>query len=812
MQTTDSQEIFDVLHNIFRKKKWLIIGAIMVVLVPIFIYNETASPIYEANTMLVSEEFDNPVPGYDYDVSREIRFSNQLVEIQSYSFALDIVRVLPREILDKFSIPDSTMSEEEQMDYIVSKIQKNISAFPVRGSNVVRISFQYKNPLVCKMVANAAAEVIQKRKSEIKQEGVAGLRAFIEGQLERYKGRLDSSESAMRTFKEQNRITSSIDREAEELMRRLTEAEVLYNAVKTDQGSAQNRLYALQNKLAEQKSTLIPSVTDLGSSWALKLKERLVELNLQYMNLKVQGYAEDHPKMLDLKTKMEQVRSDLTDKASKLAQSETSLDPLAQMEKFVQESVNLQIELESLKAREKALKSIIDGYNAKLGTMPTKEFALARLTREEEVNRKIYNMLKEKLEEARINEAEQYNTIRIIDKAQLPENPISPRKKLNLVIGVLLGLVLGIAIAFVTELRNNTVKSPSEIERLTQWPVVAMIPNIQDYAKGKFRKTPSGGNENSDTERTYRALFSSLEPNTPIAEAYRMLRTNLQFNGLGRDYKTLLVTSIAPGDGKTTTLTNLAVSFAAFGNKTLILDADLRIPVMHKFFGLEREMGVSDLLEALDDLDNMISQAKGREAETNRVFRQEVEEKLKVNVAALEDNNSMPEESAGVESASETSPIVEGSNGAPESEETSNLPLPVGNKTLKGLRDIFNDAIKNTGVPNLSFVSSGRKMQNPEGMISTRPMPVILQRFKHRFNTILIDSAPLLLVNDTLLLAGIVDAVLIVLDARKCDREMLLKAKKMMQSSKANVVGVVLNNYEVHGSYKNYYTSYYSEK
>lgn len=811
MQTTESQEIFDVLHNIFRKKKWLILGTILVVLMPILIYNETASPIYEANTMLVSEEFDNPVPGYDYDVSREIRFSNQLVEIQSYSFAQDIVRALPREILDKFQIPDSAISEEERIDYIVSRIQKNISAFPVRGSNVVRISFQYKNPLVCKMVANAAAEVIQKRKSETKQEGVAGLRAFIEGQLERYRARLDSSETAMRTFKERNQITSSIDREAEELMRRLTEAEVLYNAVKTDQGSTMNRLYALQNKLAEQKSALIPSVTDLGSSWALKLKERLVELNLQYMNLKVQGYSEDHPKMVDLKTKMDQVRNDLTEKASKLAQSETSLDPLAQMEKFVQESVNLQIELESLKAREKALKSIIDGYNAKLGTLPTKEFALARLNREEEVNRKIYNMLKEKLEEARISEAEQYNTIRIIDKAQLPEEPISPRKKLNLVIGVLLGLILGIAIAFVAEMRNNTVKSPNEIERLTEWPVIAMVPNIQDYARGKFRRSPAGGNENSDAERTYRALFSSLEPNTPIAEAYRMLRTNLQFNGLGRDYKTLLVTSIAPGDGKTTTLSNLAISFAAFGNKTLILDADLRIPVMHKFFGLEREMGVTDLLEALDDLDNMISQAKSREAQTNRFFRQEVEEKLKVNIAALEENNALAEESPA-EPASGAASIVEGSNGVAETEENANLSLAVGSKTLKGLRDIFNEAIKNTGIPNLSFVSSGRKMQNPEGMISTRPMPVILQRFKNRFNTILIDSAPLLLVNDTLLLAGIVDAVLIVLDARKCDRDMLLKAKKMLQNSKANVVGVVLNNYEVHGSYKNYYTSYYSEK
>jgi tyrosine-protein kinase Etk/Wzc len=804
MHSADSQEIFEVFQKIIKKRKWIILASILAVLIPIMIYNETASPVYEGKTMIVFEEFNNPVDSYDYNFSRDIFFSNQLVEIKSYSFAIDIVKSLPLEIIDKFNSTDSVESEKSGFEDIVDKVQKNIAAFPVKGSNIIEISFQSSKPVVCKEVATAAANVLQKRNYEIKKEGVGGVREFIEGQMTRYKEQLDVSGTELKNFKEKNNITS-VDREAEEIMRRLTDAEVLYNQVKTDIGSTKNRLAALENKLAQQKSDLVPNITNIGSSWAQKLREKLVELNLQYMNLKVQGYPEDHPKMIDLKDDMDRIQNDLMERASKIAQNESALDPLAQMEKYVGELITLQIELEALQAREEALESIMRNYNQSLGTLPDKEFELAKLTRERDVSQKIYTMLLEKLEEARIAESEQINPIRVIDKAQLPVDPISPRKKLNLAIGFLLGLIMGVAIAFVIELKNDTIKSVNEVERLTQWPVLAMIPNMNTFSRGKFKKAVySGGDKNNGNERSYRALFSSLEPNTPIAEAYRMLRTNLQFAGLGREYKALLVTSLAPGDGKTTTITNLAITFAAFGDKTLIVDADLRIPVMHTFFGLERESGVTDLLEALGELDSIMANPRSKEVTTNETFRQDVQEKLNINVTALENNNQRREEDSDL--ASDGTESMQSSQALVPEESSGN------HKKHIDIRGIFEKAIKTTGIQNLNFVTSGRKLQQPEGLISTRPMPLILQKFKNRFNTILVDSAPLLLVNDTLMFAGIVDAVVLVIDSNNCSKEMLLKAKKQLSNSKANVVGIVMNNFEVEGNYKKYYSSYYSEK
>jgi len=797
----ESQEILEVFQRIFRRKKWFIAICVIVVLVPISIYNFVAPPVYEASTMLVFEEFNNPVAGYDFDFSRDVFFSNQLVEIKSNSFALDIVKSLPPEIYQKFDVPDSGESSKNGLEYVVDRIQRFIAAYPVRGSNIIQISFQSNKPEISQAVANAAADVLQKRNFEFKREGVGGVRKFIESQLARYKIQLDNAETSLKDFKEKNNITS-VDKEAEEVMRRLTDAEVLYNTVKTDKGSAQKRLDALQQKLAQQKSDLVPSITDIGSSWAQKLRERLVELNLQYMNLKVQGYPEDHPKMVDLRDNMERIRTDLTEKASKLAQSnESSLDPLAQMEKYVNESVSLQIELESLKARERALEKIMQEYNEQLKTLPDKEFELARYTRERDVNHKIYTTLLEKLEEAKISEAEQTSTVRVIDKAKLPVIPVSPRKRLNLVIGFLLGLIMGVVFAFISELRNKSITSSGEVETLTQWPVVAMIPNMNTFSKGKFRKKIyASGDQGDIQERSYRALYSSLAPNTPIAEAYRMLRTNLQFSGLGRQYKTLLVTSLGPGDGKTTTITNLAISFASFGNRTLIVDSDLRIPVMHNFFGLDRESGITDLLEAFAEMDTVLALPRGREPESGNAPQQPVQQRQNVNTNAHNESSQSRGTARSSGQSEMNSSQSNGISGTPE------------NQRIPDMREVFEKAIKETGIANLSFVSSGRKMPHPEGLISIRPLPLILQKFTHRFNTILIDSAPLLLVNDTLMLAGTVDAVLLVVDANKCDKEMLLKAKKLLENSKANVVGIVLNNFEMEGSYKTYYSSYYSDK
>ena len=766
MQGNDSQEIFSLLLRIVKRRKWLILASLLALMTPIVIYNEITPPVYEASTMLVFEEFSNPVDNFDYEVSKEVFFNNQIEEIKSYSFNKDILLSLPKDVVQRLGMPEEGSTLFDTTEYRVLKIQKALSATPIKGSNIVRIGYQSKDKELCKFIANAAADALKNRNAELKREGVGGVRRYIEEQVQQYKSQLDESEMALREFKEANNITS-VDQEGEELQRRLTEAEISYNSVRTQRGALEKRLSGLNEQLASQKEDLVPAITDIGSPWAQRLRERLIDLNTQYMELKAQGYPDDHPKMRDLSSNINKVKTELKEKALKIAQGEVGANPITQIEKLIEETISLQIELESLKAQERELNSFIQGYQTQLGTLPTKEFTLAKLNRDRDVSRKIYLMLLERLEEAKISEADQNQNIRIIDRAQIPKEPISPQKKLNLAVGILLGLMVGGALAFFLEMRNTTVDTPEDVERIAKVSVIGTIPNINTFSKGKFKQNTLFQNERDQkNERIYRALISNLEPNTVIAESYRMLRSNLQFLGVGKQYKTVLATSLGPGDGKTTTLSNLAISFAAFGHKTLLIDADLRIPQIHNFFGMERERGVTDLLQSLNELDEFVA---------NPVHRHESSSNGSTgnSIDALKRKNQQTQE-----------------------------------EKLFDLQALFQDANRTTGIKNLNFMPSGKKMDYPKEFVSTGPMPIILQKFQHRFNVILVDSAPLLLVDDTLMMSSIVDAVILVVHPNKYDHEMLLKAKKMLEQANANLIGLVFNNLEVQGQYKKYYSEY----
>ncbi len=766
MQSNETQLIIATFNRIYRRRKWLVVLCVVLVLIPIILYNETADPIYQADTMVVFEEFSNSVDSYQFDFSKEAFFNNQLEELGSFSFSEDILSALPAEYKDRFSLPDDPPPGFNQTEYLVTNIQKNLTALPVKGSNIIKIGFKSSDPDLCMVVANTAAQVLRDRNFEIKKEGVGGEREFISRQLQRYKSALDSAENALRIFKERHQLTS-IDREAEELMRRMTEAEVSLTEVKTQRGAAENKLGTLRHRLAEHREGLDLSVTDIGSPWAQVLRDRLVELNNQFLNLKAQGYPDDHPKLRDIRTNINKVKNELKEKARELILTETASNPIAQIEKYVDETVALQIEIESLKAQERELMRALSGYQERLGEMPDKEYTLARLQREKNVNERIYLMLLERLEQAKISESKQSDNIRIIDRAHLPKKPISPNKTLNLTIGILLGLLIGIAASFIIEVRNATVDTPEDIERVAQLPVIGTIPNINVFSKGKFKHSNIFQKEGDQrNERIYRALISSLEPNTVIAEAYRMLRSNMQFLGVGKKYKTVLATSLGPGDGKTTTLSNLAIAFASFGHKTLLIDSDLRIPQIHNFFGTEREGGVTDLLEALNELDEFVANPTTKDSGRR--------------------------------------------NGSAEGDGSSKAVLELRNQEdqLKELQTLFRTANRSTGIKNLNFMPSGTKVEFPKNFVSTGPMPIILQKFYNRFNVILIDSAPLLLVDDTLMLASIVDAVILVIHPNKYDQEMLLKAKRMLENANANLIGIVFNNFEVQGQYKKYYAEY----
>ena len=587
---------FDLMKSlqIIYRRKWLISAIMLVVISIISFINQLSTPIYRAKTTIVFEEQNGPSASINpFKISFNKNFiTKQLEEIKSRSLAEEVAKELPEDVINTFEFPDEISPGFRIENLIAYQIRENISASSVNNSEVIKIEVEANDPNAAETIANTITEVLSKRSVDVKSQESNNVREIIENQLTNYKQKLDDAESALKNFKEQSNVTA-IEKEADEIFNRITEAEIKYNQAKSNLDAANKRYSFIQGKLAKERKDLIPSITKITSPWAQQLKQQLVDLEVQYTTLKLKEYAENHPKMQELNRQIQETKSNLMKESLKIASGENVLDPISQIQRFMEELITLEIEIQTYQAQEKTLKNIIYAYKRTLNTIPDKELRLAQHLRDKEVNENIYKMLLQKREEARIAQAEKIGNIRIIDPARASKNPIRPRKILNLILGVIFGSLIGIGLAFLLESFNHTIKSVEEVEQLTKLNVISTIPRIKITNHNGIHKN---GNTRKRAIDITTKLIAEYNPLSIESEAFRRLKTSLQLNANNTLVKKILITSSNPAEGKSLIISNLCITTAQMGLKTLLIDADLRKPVLHTIFQRKNEPGLTDLI------------------------------------------------------------------------------------------------------------------------------------------------------------------------------------------------------------------------
>ena len=348
------------------------------------------------------------------------------------------------------------------------------------------------------------------------------------------------------------RITSTADTAAEAMVLANTVAEVYVQEnllEKTKQARhtrqfIEEQLYSLESRLKQTEELL----KDFGDEvknirLAEPIQNKLIDLEFELSEL-LQKYTEKHPRVMQIR---EQIK-------------------------------NLEMQIE--------------GFSGQ-------ELEYARLSREVEVNKKLFAMLKEKLEEARISEAEKVSDISIVDPAVLPGAPFSPNRNIGILIGGMVGLIMGVAFAFIRETMDTSIGTIDDVENVVKLPVLGVIPSIEEEVKegrGFFSRVSRRilrVQKKSDSEEKLVRLITHYKPKSPAAESFRNIRTNLK---LDASKKTVLITSSSPREGKTTIMTNLGLVMAQTGAKTLLVSSDLRRPALAKTFGIRREPGLNEVL------------------------------------------------------------------------------------------------------------------------------------------------------------------------------------------------------------------------
>jgi len=448
----------------------------------------------------------------------------------------------------------------------------------------------------------------------------------------------------------------------------------------------------------------------------------MAELEAMRAEYVSQGVDETHPKMQQILNRIKETKNKLIAETTQLVSSNLTVkDPLAYSQDLLGNILSLEIEIQSLAAKADGLQRIVNRYSAKMNQLPDKSLRLARLERSTKVGENIFLMLKEKYEESRIKEAGQTGNVRIIDKAIPPESPIKPKKRLNIILGALLGLVLGGGMALMLESLDTSVRSIEDVEALGL-SVLGHVPKIKNPEKHRQRTKSSDSPLDPEVRKVASTLLMHFAPKSPVSESYRTLRTNIQFSNLDHTPQTILITSPGPGEGKSTTVANLAVTFSQMGTKTLLIDADFRRPILHSLFGIEKEPGITNYL--------------------------------------------------------------------------------AGKIHLEGV-------IRKTPVENLDLVTCGVIPPNPSELLASQRMKEFIAELKNRYQMILFDTPPVIVVTDAMVLGVLLDGVVLVASSGQTSQAGLDRAKTILENVNAKVMGAVLNKIEAKHSYGSYHYYYY---
>ena len=241
------------------------------------------------------------------------------------------------------------------------------------------------------------------------------------------------------------------------------------------------------------------------------------------------------------------------------------------------------------------LRSTISADEERLNRTRKKAIEYGMLDKDAQVNQELYNVLLKKLTEIDLSKEGIESDIAVIEKADLPQAPVAPQKKRNLMLGSLLGFLLGLAAVFVTEYVDPTLQTPEEAESYLDLPVLASIPRMLTAPE----MSPEEANQQL-------FLISERSPRSHEAEMFKRLRTGIRFSDFEATTMALLVTSSSPREGKTTVASNLGITLAHAGSKTVLIDTDLRRPAMDRIFNLSATPGISAYLRGKASLEEII--------------------------------------------------------------------------------------------------------------------------------------------------------------------------------------------------------------
>ena len=453
----------------------------------------------------------------------------------------------------------------------------------VPSSQLIEVTFEAEDPQLAAQVVNAHLQNYIEQNFRSKYDATTQASTWLSSELEELRIKVEKSEDARIAYERQNQIwqvdekqdinsqkLSDLSKAATEAETAQTQEEALYRMATSGNVDA---LPAAQNNAVIQG--LIKRKSDLADAYADALNQ----------------YGPNFPRVQRLASQQKELDDDLQKARQNMVDS-------------------IREEYSTSQSRVQLLQAALDKQKQEANDQAEKLVQYHILVHDADSNKQLYDGLLQKLKEAGITAGLRSSNIRIVDPALVPTAPSRPQKSRNIMLALLVGLVGGIGLAIFREYLDNTVKSPDDIEALTGLPSLAVVPSVPEMNSMQGRLSRLGGDAPVPAGTNPRVeLLSYMQPKSQISEAFRALRTSLLLSQADHPPQVILVTSALPREGKTTAAVNLAVTLAQLGDRTLIMDSDLRKPGIRRALNLTvgKDAGLSSYLAGVCGLDDVMS-------------------------------------------------------------------------------------------------------------------------------------------------------------------------------------------------------------
>jgi capsular exopolysaccharide synthesis family protein len=452
----------------------------------------------------------------------------------------------------------------------VNKVMARISVSHVPNTNIVNINFNAWDPKLAASASNELAKTYIEHDLQYRTQSTQQAIQWLLNKIREERKAAELAELKFLEFKDKNKLLSTDAGGSGEL----TTQKIL--GFKSELTRAKNASVELEYRYRQAQKLLdnpvILECSSLLNEYPIlkNITGRIFELNRKLSELSI-TYGQNHPSIVGVKSEL------------KIWNDQKKIE----LKKFVDAT---RTEYELAKVRESSVRDNLESFKQDMFDINQKAVEFSMLKRAAEHARELLNIMVTRFKEASISEDQVSSSIRIIENAQISSRPIN-RQPRKLMTGALLGLILGVGLAFFLERLDNTIKSPDDIKRFGL-TYLTSIP---------FFKIPLEKEKGIPPE-----MIVHNSPKAAASEAYRTLRTNILFSSADSPPKVALITGPGINEGKTMTVINLGATMAKFGSKTIIIDCDMRKPWVHKLFNLSKDQGLSNMLTGMAKVSEII--------------------------------------------------------------------------------------------------------------------------------------------------------------------------------------------------------------